>query len=877
MGANATKSSDKAAAKRAVEVHKFGGASLNDGAAFRHAVEIIRGRRGPRAVVVSAPTGVTDVLLGLAARAAAGDEAELAHDTETLRRRYHAILRDATAGRQGGGKDTAAAIDEAFDELSSLLASLLILKELTARTSDFIVARGERLSARVFAAALKAAGGRARYVDALEIIFTDGPFGGASPNLMLTDMAVRKVLRPLCEAGTVPVVPGFIGAADLEHQEKPSPGGARQRSVATLGRGGSDLTATLLGRALAAREVSLWKDVPGLLTADPRVVPDARVIPQLHVREAAELAYFGAKVLHPRALIPITGRPIPVFVRPFADPGAVGTEISGRRTLDKYPVKALSAASGQALLTVAGNGMLGVPGIAARTFEALHRQGTSVSLISQSSSEQSICFSVPDGAAGRARELLLAEFREEAARNEIDGVDVQAGLATLAVVGIGMAGHPGIAARVFGALSAAGINIVAIAQGSSELNISFVVKSAEAGAAQRAVHDAFQLSKIGGGAAQRAEHTDAVLLGFGQIGRTLAQIMTKSTNGRAGAKAGKIGVTGGAKNGARLRLVAAIDRSGFVFESGGLSPKAVAQLAGAKAQGRTLAAAPGGRRATPEEALAFLGQHALSDPILVDVTADETTPLVKQALRAGMNVVLANKRPLSGARAETEALEAAAARDGRRLLYEATVGAGLPIFDTYRKLAESGDRVLKIEGCLSGTLGFLLTEVARGRPFSEALRKAMAMGYTEPDPRDDLSGVDVGRKALILGRLLGFAGEPSDVAVESLVPEAMRELARDEFLSGLETLDADWARRAAAAKGKGATLRYVASVTKSKIAVGLRLVGPESPFFGLKGTDNQVAFTTLRYRKNPLVITGPGAGPAVTAAGVLNDLLRLTT
>src|SRR5215471_45212 len=547
MGAHATKTSDTTSAKKAVEVHKFGGASLNEGAAIRHAVEIIRGRRGPRAVVVSAPAGVTDVLLDLAGRAAAGDEAELAHDTETLRRRYHGILRDATAGRRGGGKDAAAAIDEAFDELASLLASLLILKELTARTSDFIVARGERLSARIFAAALNAAGGRARYVDALDIIFTDGPFGGASPNLMLTDMAVRKILRPLCEGGTVPVVPGFIGAADLEQHEKAGRGGERPRSVATLGRGGSDLTATLLGRALAAREVSLWKDVPGLLTADPRVVPDARVIPQLHVREAAELAYFGAKVLHPRALIPITGRPIPVFVRPFADPGAVGTEISGRRTLDKYPVKALSAASGQALLTVAGNGMLGVPGIAARTFEALYRQGTSVSLISQSSSEQSICFSVPDAAARRARELLLQEFRDEAARKEIDGVELESGLSTLAVVGIGMAGHPGIAARVFGALSSAGVNIVAIAQGSSELNISFVVTSRDAAAAQRAIHRSFQLSKIGGGAAQRAEHTDAVLLGFGQIGRTLAQIMTKSTNGRAGAKAGKIGAQAGAK------------------------------------------------------------------------------------------------------------------------------------------------------------------------------------------------------------------------------------------------------------------------------------------------------------------------------------------
>ena len=598
---------------------------------------------------------------------------------------------------------------------------------------------------------------RARYVDATEVIFTDGPFGGASPNLMLTDMAARKVLRPLCAAGLTPVIPGFIGAAkiddrDGDHGHEHAHGDDRRAlGVATLGRGGTDLTATLLGRALSAKEISLWKDVPGLLTADPRVVPDARVIPQLHVREAAELAYFGAKVLHPRALIPVSGRSIPVFVRPFADATAAGTEISARRTLDRYPVKALSAVGGQALLTVAGNGMLGVPGIAARTFEALHLQGISVSLISQSSSEQSICFSVPEGAARRARDRLTEEFRDQITRGEIDGIDSRSGLATVAVVGIGMAGHLGIAARVFAALAEAKINIVAIAQGSSELNISFVVAAKDVAAAQRAVHGAFQLSKIGGGAAARAAHTDAVLLGFGQIGRALAKIM-------APGQGGKNGKDKNGQNGrqSKLRLVAAIDRRGFVFDPNGLSPRVVAALSAAKESGKSLAEVPGGRAATPADALAALAEHALGDPILVDVTADESTPLIRQALGAGMDVVLANKRPISGPRAESEALAALAESAGRRLLTEATVGAGLPIFDTHRKLVESGDRVLKIEGCLSGTLGFVLTEVEKGRSFSAALGRAMELGYTEPDPRDDLSGVDVGRKALILGTAAGL-------------------------------------------------------------------------------------------------------------------------
>jgi len=856
------------AKKTVVEVHKFGGASLGDGTAFRHAVTIVQGRRGAPVVVVSAPAGITDILLGLATGAVAGDKSGRAardKDVDALRKRYQAIARAAIGGAAKAGKEAngvGAEIDRSLDELASLLASLAALKELTPRTRDFVVSRGERLSAQIFAAALAAAGTPSAYIDATDIVFTEGPFGGASPNLTLTDLAARKKLQPLIAAGKVPVVPGFIGSAKIE--DDMGGAAAEERAVATLGRGGSDLTATLLGRALGAREVSLWKDVPGLLTADPRVVPDARVIPQLHLREAAELAYYGAKVLHPRALIPVAGRQVPVFVRPFADPDAPGTEISARRTLDKYPVKALSAAAGQALITVGGNGMLGVPGIAARTFEALHREGISVSLISQSSSEQSICFSVPSSAGKRARARLLEEFHDEIGRKDIDGIEVQDGLATVAVVGLGMAGHLGIAARVFAALADAGINIVAIAQGSSELNISFVVAAKDAAAAQRAIHATFQLAKIGGGAATRAAHRDVVLLGFGQIGRALAGIMAK-----------KLGTRG---NGAgKLRLTAAIDTSGFVFEPGGLTARAVGELADGKQSGKGLAEARGGRAANPADALAVLSQHALANPILVDLTAADTTPLVLKAVEAGMDVVLANKRPLAGPRRQSAELWERVEAAHQRMLTEATVGAGLPIFDTYRKLVESGDRVLKIEGCLSGTLGFVLTEVERGKSFSEAVGRAMEKGYTEPDPRDDLSGADVGRKALILGRLLGFAGEPDDVAVESLVPASLRGLSRDAFVARLAEMDAEWAKRAATAKARGGTLRYVASVSKDRIAVGLQTVGRDSPFFGLKGTDNQVAFTTARYRKNPLIITGPGAGPAVTAAGVLNDLLRLTT
>ena len=845
----------------APEIHKFGGASLADVAAFRHAIDIVRKRPGPRGVVCSAPSGVTDVLLGMAKRARSGQESGLASDSIALRRRYQTILQ-AIVPTKAGRRAASETIDRSFDELDALVGSLLVLKELTPRTSDFIAARGERLSALLFAAGLEAAGEKSRYVDAVDVVITDGPYGGASPNLMLTDMSARKQLRPLLDKGILPVVPGFLGAVPAADDDDPGV----VRPAATLGRGGTDLTATLMGRALGAREVMLWKDVPGMLTADPRVVPNARVIPQLHVREAAELAYFGAKVLHPRALIPVQGRNIPVFVRPFADPSAVGTEISGRQTLDRYPVKALSAMPGQALLTVSGSGMLGVPGIAARTFAALFDENISVSLISQSSSEQSICFSVPEAAAKRAQKRLAEEFRDELAREDIDSIEIKTGLATLAVVGIGMAGHPGIAARVFRALSDAGVNIVAIAQGSSELNISFVVAASATAAAQRAIHEAFQLAKIGGGAATGGDHVDVVLLGFGQIGRTLAEMIAKGNGKSAAARKGTKSV----------RIVGVIDRTGFLFDPDGLSSRDVNGLISMKEAGRGFADAPAGRVARPADAIATLAKHALSQPVLVDVTAADTTDLIKEALAAGMDVVLANKRPLSGSRESHAQLNDLAAKSGQRILFEATVGAGLPILDTYKKLAESGDKVLRIEGCVSGTLGFLMTEIGKGRPFSEALRRAMEKGFTEPDPRDDLSGADVGRKALILGRLLGFEGDPDEVEVESLVPEAYRKLPLSAFLARLEELDAAWAQRLATAKTKGGALRYVATVTKNRIAVGLKTVDSSSPFAGLKGTDNQIAFTTNRYKENPLVVTGPGAGLAVTAAGVLNDILGLT-
>src|SRR5256885_1947786 len=755
-----------------LEIHKFGGASLANGAAMAHAVSVIRAQRPtPLVVVVSAMAGVTDALLDLAGAAVRGDADGARATLDRLVAQHRAAVA-ALVRAAPRADELLQAIEGAFAEVEPLAAGLRVLRELTPRTTDYLVARGEYLSARIVAAALDSAGCAAAYVDAVEVIHTDGTFGNASPDLGRTERSARRVLRPLLARGVVPVVPGFLGAA---------PDG----QAVTLGRGGSDLTATLLARALGAREVSLWKDVPGVLTADPRIVPDARVIPQLHVREAAELAYYGAKVLHPRALIPVIKRNVAIRIRPFADPTTLGTEISRRRTLHQYPVKALSAIPKQALLTVTGSGMLGVPGIAARAFAAVHHEGISVSLITQASSEHSICFSVPAESAERARKSLEETFRPEIARQEIDGVEVQTGLATLVVVGLGMAGTPGIASRVFSALAEAQINVIATAQGSSELNLSLVVNAKDAPRAQRAVHAAFQLSKIGGGAVAHPDRTDVVLLGFGQIGRTLAPMIAKVK-----------------QDAVTLRIVGLIDTSGLVFDAHGLSPRRLTALAAAQAQGAPLAKATGGRRAGAAEAARVAARRPLSQPVLVDLTADDTTDTIKAALGAGMHVVLANKRPRTADKRRYESLRAAAQAHGRRLLHEATVGAGLPIIDTYQKLVDSADRVAKIERCPSGTLGYLFGELGRGTRFSEALRGAIAKGYPEPDPREEISGMDVARKALILGRLLGFSGELEDIAVESLVPDGGDRLSRDEFLRRLEEYDAPWEKRVAAAAAR---------------------------------------------------------------------------
>ncbi|HET7292347.1 MAG TPA: aspartate kinase [Vicinamibacteria bacterium] len=822
-----------------LHVWKFGGASVADASAIRRVAALVAGHDGPLVVVVSALAGVTDSLLGGARKSASGDASAGVATAAAFVKRHRPVLRELVRDRRRC-RELLAILDKAAREYADLTRALAALGSLPPLASDRLVSRGERLAGRLVAAALAREGRRAAYVDAAGFLMTDGHHGDAMPDLDATRVRARRALLPLVRRGVTPVVPGFVGSA---------PDG----SLVTLGRGGSDLTATLLGRALGAARVVLWKDVPGVLSADPRAVPDARLIPQLHHREAAEVAYYGAKVLHPRALIPIAQSRVVLEVRSFLDPARPGTEVSARRTDPDLPVKALATIGGQAIVTVAGKGMLGVPGIAARTFGAVQQERLSVSTIFQASSESSIGFTLEAAQAPRAVHALRRAFKEELAAGLVDSVTARDGLSVIAVVGEGMAGTPGIAARLFTALAEGGVNVVAVAQGSSERNISFVVDSKDVGEAQRRVHAAFQLSKVGGGRRPEAPRRDVVLLGFGRVGRELADQIA-------------------AVRGDGLRIVGLLDRSGFVFSPRGIPRSRQARLAAGKDAGRLLAEL-GARRADARVALGEIAGHAVSRPVLVDVTAEETGDLLLAAVGQGFDLVLANKKPLAGSAGAYARLFRAAREAGRRVLYEATVGAGLPILDTLRKLVDSGDRVYRVEGCVSGTLGVVLSAVTAGRPFSEAVREAVARGYSEPDPREDLSGRDAARKGLILARLLGYPGPPP--APVDLVPAAFRGLPLPRFMERLPELDPEWRRRVARAAARGRVLRYVVTATRSAVRAELLAVASSSPIGSLSGTRNLVSFTSRRYRAEPLVITGPGAGAEVTAAGLLNDLQQL--
>ena len=814
--------------KDAWRVFKFGGSSVADAACMERVAAIIEGEpAGPLAVVLSASRGVTDALLTLVA--AAERQEDTAPALAGLRTR-HADMAAALCP-EAEARAYTSALDADCQDVAALLQAVRLARSASPATSDLVVGFGELWSTRLFARALVARGRRpgVRWVDARDMIEVEWGHLGPAVRWEASRAKAQRVIS--AESATTLIVPGFIAR---------DPQGIQT----TLGRNGSDFSASILGDLLSASEIHIWTDVDGVLSADPRRVPDARVIDALSYYEAMELAYFGAKVIHPQTMAPAVAKQIPIWIRNTFAPEKPGTLICATPE-STHAVKGITSIDKVALINLEGAGMIGVPGTAQRLFGALREDGISVILISQGSSEHSICFAVLEADAERTERTVRRAFAAELRDGQIQNVDALAACSILSVVGDGMAGTPGIAAKVFAALAGAGVNVRAIAQGSSERNISVVIDEKQITRALRAAHAAFYLSP----------HTVSIgVVGPGVVGRTLLNQMWSQVP----------------------RLLADFNLDLRIRALMTSKRMLLAEPAVIEATWQAdLAAGP------PVDVAAF-EEHVHADHIphavIIDCSASEAVAaLYPRWLAAGIHVVTPNKRANSGPLTLFASVQAARRGSGAHYLYEATVGAGLPIMQTLRDLRETGDEIRQVEGIFSGTLAYLFNVWDGAQPFSAIVRDAKAKGYTEPDPRDDLSGTDVARKLVILARELGLRLELADVALEGLIPPSLSGCTVDEFMSRLDELDAPMMAQLTAARAQNQVLRYVAALdaASGKASVGLVRLERSHPFGNINLTDNVVRFVTSRYDVNPLVVQGPGAGPQVTAAGVFADLLRV--
>jgi aspartokinase/homoserine dehydrogenase 1 len=812
------------------KVHKFGGSSVADAVCMRRVASIIEADEARRqAVVLSACRGVTDALLDLVGMAERQDPA-VDRRLDELRARHVQLARDLLPA--DSCEEFLAGLDRDCHDIAGLLQTVRMVRAASTTMRDLVSGYGEIWSTQVFTRLLGARGrarGETLWLDARKVLLVEwGPLGpGIRWERSLANL--RAAIAPEFE-GTL-VVTGFI-ATDTQGLQT------------TLGRNGSDFSASIFGSLLDAREIVIWTDVDGVLSADPRLVPEATVIDALSYNEAMELAYFGAKVLHPQTMAPAVRKRIPIWIRNTFAPERAGTVIRGE--VAHHPlVKGITTIDGIALANLEGAGMIGVPGTAHRLFGALREDGISVILISQGSSEHSICFAVPEAEAERAERIVRRAFDAELREGQIQSVEIDRGCSILAVVGDGMAGAHGVAGQVFKALGSAAVNVRAIAQGASERNISVVIDGRSSARALRAVHAGFYLSA----------HTVSIgLVGPGLVGAALLdQIAGQAERLRRDLNLDL-----------RVRAIAGSKRMG-------LAPRAI-ELSAWRSEYDSC---------TDATDLARFAEHVhashVPHAVIIDCSASaDVAEQYADWLAAGIHVVTPNKKANSAPYGYFERLRQSRQNGGAHYLYEATVGAGLPIIQTLRDLRETGDEIRRIEGIFSGTLAYLFNTWDGSQPFSTVVRAAKAMGYTEPDPRDDLSGMDVARKLIILAREMGLRLELSDVAVESLVPRALADCTVDEFLERLAEFDVRMLDRLSEARRAGHVLRYVGSVdAEGRAQVGLVELADTHPFANIALTDNIVRFQTARYDRNPLIVQGPGAGPAVTAAGVFADLLRI--
>lgn len=809
-----------------MKILKFGGSSVANAKTIARVIDILvqeGNQRQTMVVVVSALGGVTDSLVKMGVVAAkSGNARSLLNG---LVKKHQEVVRKLITPKSRSR--VLAEVKLKAAELEGMLHGVSLIRELSPRSLDAIMSYGEQLSAYLMAEACNDRGIKCRYVDSRSLIKTDESFGQANVDMKSThELITRFFRRPpeLCVMG------GFIAST-------------HDGVTTTLGRGGSDYTAALVGAALNATVIELWTDVDGVMTADPRKVDEAFPLSHITYEEAGELAHFGAKVIHPKTMRPARLKNIPIVIKNTFNPRAEGTEISNKKLKHDFPVKGISSLSDIALLRIQSTNGKKIADISARVFDVLNRGEIDVLLTTQASAEQSISIALNGTCAQRAKHLLERAFELEMQTRQMGPVSVQKDLSIVAVVGERMKGIPGISGKLFHTLGQNNVNIVAIAQGSSELNISTVIAGQDEQKAVNLVHETFF--------SQAGETVHLFLVGTGLIGSALLKHVQESERYYR-------------NRGVRVRLCGLANSQSMVFDPRGIS------LAKWK---RKLA------RGTPMDIRSFVDQMKgcnLYHSVFVDCTPSESVASVYESvLEARIAIVTPNKQANSGPFKRYARLRELAHKNGVPFLYETTVGAALPVINSIQNLVSSGDRITTIQAVLSGTLSYVFNTFSDTEAsFSDIVRDARAKGYTEPDPKDDLSGLDVTRKILILAREAGLDMEPGDVRVEPLLPEeCLRAKSLDDFFVQLRKADAGFEERKRKASLGNRRLHYVAMLADGRATVSLREVGPDHPFYSLSGSDNIVSITTRRYNRAPLVVKGPGAGADVTAGGVLADII----
>jgi len=810
-----------------MQVLKFGGSSVANAENINKVVDIIKTKNtGTKTiVVVSALGGITDLLLKTAALAEANDESYKTILKE-IEDKHLATVQELIPVQQQSS--VLSLVKKICNEVEDICNGIFLLRELSTRTKDRIVSYGELLSSQIITAKLNAAGLPATWKDARELIVTDSNYGMATVDFSATNKKTAAFFNSA--ASSLFIVPGFI-AAD------------KNNITTTLGRGGSDYTAAIMAAATDATVLEIWTDVSGMMTADPRLVTNIKHIPQISYQEAMELSHFGAKVIYPPTIQPVMKKGIPVWIKNTFAPEELGTVIKNEATATGTSIQGISSINNIVLLSLEGSGMVGIPGFSKRLFEALANASINVILITQGSSEHSICVGVDEHASAKAKEVVDAAFAYEIETNKVDPIIVEKQLSIVAIVGDNMKNHSGISGKMFSALGRNGVSIRAIAQGSSERNISAVISTADVKKAINVLHEEFFETSY--------KQVNLFIAGLGNVGEIFLTQLQQQNQFLQEQLRIQIRVVGIANSKKMYFNEEGVDISNWKEEIQKGEPMNLANF------------------------ISIIQAKNLRNSVFADITAnDELATVYGELLQKSISVVACNKVAASSQYAYYKKLKDLAKEFNSLFLFETNVGAGLPIIGTLKDLLHSGDKINRMQAVLSGTLNFVFNNYDGTRSFASVVKQAQDEGYTEPDPRLDLSGKDVMRKIMILARESGEQMEMEDISNNSFMPETCMTGSVADFYAAMEKEEAHFKKILDAAKAAGKKLKFIASYDKGKAAVGLQQVDEQSDFYHLYGKDNVVLFYTDRYPEQPLVVKGAGAGAAVTASGVFADIIR---